>query len=143
KKTYFRRYSGETRIYDLSTGVQKESLKVEPRRGVGSLAISPDGKKIATLEFTSGRTEDFESHRAIYLWDVTTRKGVKLRDGYGDLRFSPDGKTVFVTVNDTTKRTGAMYAYSIETGKQVGNLERKAGLWPWLLFSPDGSKGAA
>jgi WD40 repeat protein len=143
KKTYFRRYSGEVRIYDLRTGAQKEPLKVEPRRGVISLAVSPDGTRVAASEYSSGLTDDFNRLRAIYLWDVKARKAVKLRDGYGDLRFSPDSKTVFVTVNDYAAKTGVMYAYSAATGKEVGKLENKDGLWQGLVFGPDGKWAAA
>lgn len=143
KKTYFRRYSGETRVYDLNSGEQKESLKVEPRRGVMSVAVSPDASRLATMEYASGRTEEFDNLRAIYLWDVATRKAVKLRDGYGNPRFSPDGQTVFVTVNDYAGKTGVMYSYSVATGKEVGKLESKDGLWPGFVFSRDGKRTAA
>jgi len=142
RKTHFRRYSGEVRHYDVSTGKQKEPLKVEPRRGVTLIAVSPDASKVATMEMASGLSDDFDKLRAIYLWDVPTRKAVKLRDGYGDLRFSPDGKTVFVTVNDYASKTGVMYSYSVATGKEVGKLQRKDGQWPGFVFSPDGKQTA-
>jgi WD40 repeat protein len=143
RKTYYRRYNGETRVYDVGSGAQKESLKVGPRRGVALLAVSPDGTRVATMEFTSGLSKDFDKLRAIYLWDVTTRKAVKLRDGYGDLRFSPDGKTVLVTVNDYTRKTGVMYAYSVDTAREAGKVESKEGLWPGFVFSRDGKQTAA
>jgi WD40 repeat protein len=143
RKTYYRRYSGETRVYDLGTGAQKESLRVEPRRGVMLLAVSPDGRRVATMEYSSGLSEDFNKLRAIYLWDVTTRKAVKLRDGYGDLRFSPDGKTVLVIVNDHARKSGVVYAYSVDTAREVGKVESKEGVWPGFAFSRDGKQVAA
>jgi Tol biopolymer transport system component len=143
RKTYFRRYSGETRVYDMRSGAQKLSLRVEPRRGVASPAVSPDGLKLATMEFTSGLSADFAKLRAIYLWDLKTNKAVKLRDGYGELRFSPDSKTVFITVNDYATKTGVLYAHSVATGKEVGKVESKEGMWPGFVFSPDGKQAAA
>src|SRR5262249_17420571 len=118
--------SGEVRVYDLDTGKEKEPLKVEPRRGVNSLAVSPDATKVATMELTSGLTEDFAKLRALYLWDVPSRKAVKLRDGYGDLRFSPDGNTVFITV-DENSTSAVTYAHSVVTGREVGEVESKDG----------------
>jgi WD40 repeat protein len=138
KKTFFRRYSGEIRIYDLNTGKQTGSLGVEPRRGVATMAISPDGAKIATMEFTSGRSEEFDHLRAMYLWDVPTRKAIKLRDGYGGAAFSPDGKTILIVVDDYEDKKEAIYAYSVATGKQFAKLENQHGLSGQLAFSRDG-----
>ena len=143
KKTYFRRYNGEILVFDLAAGKQLESLKVEPRRGVMSLAISPDGSRVATMEYSSGSNEDFDRLRAIYLWDVAARKAIKLRDGHGDPRFSPDGRTVFVTVNDSATKTGVVHAYSAETGRETGKIESRDGPWPGFAFSPDGKLAAA
>jgi WD40 repeat protein len=137
KRTYFRRYSGETRVYDLATGAQKEPLRVEPRRGVVDLAVSPDAARIATMELASGLTEDFAKLRAIYLWDVATRRAVKLRDGYGDLRFSPDGKKLLVLVNGQNNEAGPVYVYSTATGKELARPPGADGRSPWLTFSPD------
>jgi WD40 repeat protein len=142
KKTFFRRYNGETRIYDLRTGAQKEPLKTEPRRGVVDLAVSPDATRVATMELTSGPTEDFAKLRAIYLWDVATRRAVKLRDGYGYLRFSPDGRRVWVTANDDTSKTTTIYAYSATTGKEAARLQIPDGRSPGFAFSPDGKRAA-
>jgi WD40 repeat protein len=141
-KSWYRRYRGELRLYDLETGDQKARLRVDPPRGVMTVAVAPDGRTIATMEYSSGRSEDFDNLRAIYLWDVPSGKVRKLRDGYGDPRFSPDGKTVFVTVNDHARKTGVVYAHSVETGKEVGRLESKAGVWPQFVFSGDGKWAA-
>ncbi len=142
KKSYFRRYSGEIRVYDLGSGAQGEPLKVEPRRGVLSIAVSPDGTKLATMEYSSGSAADFDKLRAIYLWDLATRQAVKLRDGYGDPRFSPDGRTLFVTVDDYQKNSGVMYAYSVAAGKEIGKLVSDAGPMGPFSFSPDGKLAA-
>jgi WD40 repeat protein len=143
KKTYFRRYSGEIQLFDLGSGKQTGTLRADPQRGVMLCAISPDGRKIATMEYSSGKTEHFDKLRAIYLWDVATRKATKVRDGYADVQFSPDGKTLYVIVDDHAAKTGKLFAYSVQTGKLVASRESKKGVWSKLVFSPDGKLIAA
>jgi WD40 repeat protein len=143
KKSFFRRYHGETRVYDLGTGEVRAVLRAEPPRGVMSLAVSPDGAKVATMEYTSGRTEDFDNLRAIYLWDVAARTAVKLRDGYGGVQFSPDGGTVYVTVDGRDNKGGVVYAYAAATGREVARQESRDGPWSALAFSADGKLAAA
>jgi WD40 repeat protein len=142
KKSWFRRYSGETRVYDMQTGKLKSLLKTDPPRGVNLIAVSPDGSKLASMECSSGPSEEFEKLRAIYLWDIKTAKPIKLRDGYGDLRFTPDGKLMFITVNARARKTGVVYVYASATGKEVARLENKESEWSTFVFSPDGKRAA-
>lgn len=138
KKTHFRRYSGEIRAYDVKTGERRETLAVEPRRGVMTLSISPDGNRIATMEFESGLTEDFTKLRGMYLWDVPTRKVVQLRSDYGQATFSPDSKAVFVRVADRVPGTTTVYRHSVETGKETVQAEIPGTMYQVPAFSPDG-----
>jgi WD40 repeat protein len=142
KKTYFRRYSGEVRVYDMGTGKLVKVLKTDPPRGVSSLAVSPDASKVASMEHSSGKTEDFEKLRAIYLWDVRTGKAIKLRDGYADLRFVPDGRLLFVTVNARDGKSGVVHLYSVATGKEIAHLENNEHQWGSFVFSPDSKRVA-
>jgi len=143
KKTYFRRYGGEVRVYDVRTGERKEPLVAEPKRGVMTLAVSPDGKRLATMEYDSGKSEDFDKLRGMYLWDVATRKATRLRDGYGTPTFTPDGARVFVTVEDYAKKTAELFVYDAATGKEVGKLAIATTPWSGPAFSPDGKRFAA
>jgi WD40 repeat protein len=142
KKSFIRRYSGEIRHYDMLTGDPLLALRADPPRGVISLAVSRDGRKAATMEFSEGRTEDFEKLRAMYLWDVATRQSFKLRDGYGDARFAPDGKTVAITVTDYQQRTSAIYLYDTDTGKEKGRLDLESGSNPGPSFQSRGTLAA-
>jgi WD40 repeat protein len=142
KKSFIRRYTGEIRRYDMTTGEQLPPLRADPPRGVISMAISQDGRKAATMEFSEGRTEDFEKLRAMYLWDVATRKSIKLREGYGNAKFSPDGKTVAITVTDYQQRTSVAYLYDADTGKEIGRLGLESGSNPGPSFHPHGSLAA-
>ena len=140
RKTYYRRYEGETRVYDLVTGEQKEPLRVEPRRGVHSLILSPDASRVVSTESTSGRVEDFAKLGATYLWDMATRQAVKLRDGYGYSWFSQDGKTVFIFEKDQKDKTGAIYAYSAVDGKELSRQTIADEPGHWFSHGSD-SKG--
>ena len=94
------------------------------------------------MEFSEGRTEDFEKLRAMYLWDVATRKSIKLREGYGDAKFSPDGKTVAITVTDYQQRTSAVYLYDAHFGKEIGRMDIESGSNPGPSFQASGSLAA-
>jgi WD40 repeat protein len=142
RKSFIRRYTGEIRRYDMTDGEILPPLRVDPPRGVISLTISSDGQKAATMEFSEGRTEDFEKLRAMYLWDVAARQSIKLRDGYGDAKFSPDGKTVSITVTDYAQQTSAIYFYDADSGKEVGRLDLESGSNPGPSFQALGSLAA-
>ena len=142
KKSFIRRYTGEIRRYDMTTGEQLPPLRMDPPRGVISLAISSDGRKAATMEFSEGRTEDFDKLRAMYLWDVATRRSIRLRDGYGDARFSPDGQFVAIAVTDYQNRASVIYLYDSGNGKEIGKLEVESGSNPGPTFQPRGSLAA-
>jgi WD40 repeat protein len=142
KKTWFRRYRGEIRVHDMRTGKLETVLKADPPRGVVSLAISPDGGKVASMECRSGNNEDFDRLRAIYLWDVLSAKAIKLRDGYADLRFTPDGKLLFATVNARDRKSGVVHLYAVTTGKELSRVENQEGEWSAFVFSPDSKRAA-
>jgi WD40 repeat protein len=140
KKSWYRRYRGETRIYDMETGKIKKVLRTDPPRGVILIAISPNATKLASMEYTSGPSADFDKLRAMYLWDIPTGKTIKLRDGYGDPRFAPDGKLLYITVNDRNRKSGVVYVYAADTGKEVARLESRDSEWISFVFSPDGKR---
>ncbi len=84
------------RLYDTATWAEKSRLAVTV--GVRALAISPDGKTIATASETN-------SDPVVKLWDIDTgheRISLSgLKDLVFHLRFTPDGKTVMAACGDS------------------------------------------
>ena len=84
----WREVAGEVRLWDVATGQPIRTFAGQ-RNGLGAVAISPDGSKVAGGTATTG---------VIRVWDAPT--GATLRTfavpdvGAIDALFSPDGKTL-------------------------------------------------
>ncbi len=99
---------------------------------VGSVAISPDGKWVATADGAG----------AIRLWDATTHELVSVEPMHhpesapvNDLRFSPDGQQLASFGDD-----GAVYFWNLNTQRPVGApLMGHEGRVVAGAFHPDGS----
>lgn len=133
------------RIIDLLTGKEKFSIQgelktvaynrgtgkgiskaVKPEQPIVSLAVSPDGKIIA-----SG--SPFE---CIRLWDSASGKLLQcLADMQGgiSLCFSPDGKMLA-----SGSMNGLVRFWDVATGKEIRKLEGYKGWVNMLAYSPDG-----
>ena len=96
-------------LYDLDTG--KEVRKWDFAEAVVSLAVSRDGKQVAT-----GHAD-----KAIRVWDFATGKEVCKLEGHEvppAVVFSPDGKQLLSAAVDKTVRL-----WDLATGKEVRKFE--------------------
>jgi WD40 repeat protein len=99
----------------------------------GSLAVGPDGKRLATSQGP-----------IISLWDLSTEQTepVKLLTGHTDdvlaLAFSPDGRTLVSSGKDNF-----ILFWDVATGQQTGVAIRTLSNVQTLQFSPDGATLAA
>src|SRR5262245_47449297 len=120
---------GTMRIYD-SAQKKLADWKVN-QGGTYGLAISPDGKQIATAG------ED----RAVRLWHPESRKELRALTGHqqrvASVAFSPDGKRLASGGYDGTIRL-----WDVETGKEIRSWGAHATRVTSLSFLPDG-KGIA
>ncbi len=107
------------RVWETATGRELLSVRGSGRRP-GTLALSRDGKRLATVD------------GGVRLWDVTTGRHLARLGGDNTieaLAFSPDGKTVAAGGEET-------WIWDATTRKQ---LHRFTGFgYPPLVFSPDG-----
>ena len=97
---------------------------------MNSLAISPDGKTIASW------STFWDADDKVRLWDVETKQQVGLFKHphiVASVAFSPDGKLLASTSGNTLD---PIVLWEIEAQKQVGRLEHKGGIA--VGFSPDG-----
>src|SRR5262249_25429491 len=85
------------RLWDLATEEELVRIKGHPPQGITRVALSPNGKVLATLGF-----DDSD----VILWDAVTGKELRRFTGHKgevhDLAFAPDGKLLATAGADTT-----------------------------------------
>lgn len=111
-------------LWDVAS--QKDQLPTPGHKdGVFSLAVSPDGKTLASTSFD----------QTLRIWNLTTGeelRRVAVRERWsGQSVFSPDSKTVVWTDDKT------LCVADAATGKNLRQFETKAKVW-CVTFSPDG-----
>ncbi len=121
-------------LWDADTGKELRRLPF-PDRSVHGLVFSPDGQKLAVLDF---------SGTVIDLWDLKTLQRKTLRQGgFGGgsdwtaaAVFSPDGKTLYAATAD------AIFHWDTTSGKKVKELAFRRDNRPCraaiVVFAPDG-----
>jgi RNA polymerase sigma factor (sigma-70 family) len=109
----------ETTVHEFNQGNRNLELL-----GKRSLAFSPDGKRLASID---------------RLWDLSSGKEVCQCEGRhtGGLSYAPDGKAVATAGDD-----GAVRLHDPDTGKELSHLRGVGGSgeFLWLGFAPDGQK---
>jgi WD40 repeat protein len=105
-------------LWDITTGKQKPPLKTDHLEAVAGLALSPDGRVLATGgEGVSQRGND----SSVRLWDTRTHKRLAILDHSDgavlNIVFSPDGKTLAALGN------GILTIWDLEKGKERFALE--------------------
>ncbi|MBI2927584.1 MAG: protein kinase [Verrucomicrobia bacterium] len=122
---------GEIKMWDVP-GLKERASFLANTNGVASLAISPDGKLLAT---------GGEDH-VVKLWDFSTQKlraEFKEHDGMVvSLVFSPDGRLLASGGPDNR-----LILWDVLKRKKLRELETMAGGIDSLVFSPDGKTLAA
>jgi RNA polymerase sigma factor (sigma-70 family) len=120
------------RWWDVGTGREIRQKKAD---GFQELALSRDGKRLATLE-----------SRVLYLWNATTGEQVSrtvLSKDYGSwcMCFSPDGEILACSdMGGHSSRSPAPYQtifFSATTGKELRRWDEERYITR-LAFSPDG-----
>jgi len=105
-------FSGDTSIRAWDVATAKE-LRVLGKHGdcVGAMALSPNGKVLATA-----------GDNAVRLWDTETAKEIRFADGHetsiGCSGFTPDGRTAVSTGLD-----GIIRKWDANTGKELGKID--------------------
>jgi len=119
-------------VYDVKTMALRHELR-DHERGVWTVAISPDGKTLASGAGDFGGKEPGD----IILWDAA--KGVALRTLKGHraaplgLAFSPDGKNLYSGGFD-----GSVRVWDAVSGQEIAVLTGHKGFVRRVHVTPDG-----
>lgn len=123
----------ETRLWDVPSGREVRRLR---SRGYGfgnSVAFSPDGGRLATLD---------DRTNSVRLWDVSSGNEIRSCKGHTEsvlaVAISSDGRFVASGGWDKTVRL-----WSLSTGREVRTLEGHKEAIAAVAFSPDGRRLAS
>jgi WD40 repeat protein len=114
---------GVVHVWDSTTG--RPRCTVRPGGAVSSLALSPDGRTLASLNSESVRLWDATTGKALH----TVAKGQKV---LAALAFTPDGQTL------ATAGWSDIRFWDVATGRYQGRTQESLSRGPSIAFTPDG-----
>jgi WD40 repeat protein len=136
--------TGSISLWDTATGQRTGLLQHNPPRGVARLALSPDGKTLATSEsWKEGDKAEYK--HCVTLWDLSSGKvQTNMPDeSTSALIFSPDRKVLArtsYTFKDNQLTAVEIRRRDLATGQNLPALPNTASKNPinCLAFTPDG-----
>jgi len=120
--------AGCVRLWDLAT--KKRLAEFPERRGISSVALSPDNKRLAYSGWG----------RVVKVIEIESQDTVKITTpGVARLSFSPEGKTLITA----TEQPNEVKLWDPTNGKELRSFEGERFRFHDASFSPDGSVVAA
>jgi WD40 repeat protein len=119
-------YSGAIRVWDVTSGKEKEPLQPAEGSAPAYAKLAPGGRFLVAVERPSYVAGDGGPKDATVVWDLATGKKSPLCDGFAYPLFAADGKAVVVGLDDydakTSTRTSLVKALDFPSGKQRAEL---------------------
>jgi WD40 repeat protein/Leucine-rich repeat (LRR) protein len=117
---------GDVILFDGATLKEKKRWPAH-KRGLHGLALSPDGKTLATIAFDEGLVKLWDLETAAEIRSTKYDRGLQMA-----VAFSPSGKILAVGGSSVT-------LWDVKSGAELGFLYGFSGNLNSLAFSPDGS----
>jgi RNA polymerase sigma factor (sigma-70 family) len=122
-------------VWDIASSGRIFRRTSNKERSTGSFELSPDGKRLAVIEYSGG-----DRKQLLRIFDVRTggtRELGSLEFNIRDIRFSADGKLIVVSQTSAERNGGSTFVcFEVTTGKQLWKAPSKGGTF---AVSPDGS----
>jgi WD40 repeat protein len=136
----------ELKLWDLVSGIERDSLALPGDRLIVDLAFAPDGGTVAACG------ENHATGHAVVLWDLRSRRTHELSElaqatWYPALAVSPNGHTLAVGCGHgqgaypgdaTGPKWGAIQLFDLATGKRTAKLTGHAAVVQWVAWTADG-----
>jgi WD40 repeat protein len=139
KRAGWREYNGSVRVWDLTTGREQPPIPT-PGRGPQQVILSPDGERMVLPMNGSGNaTKPISS--LTETWSLTTRTGRKMCDGFGQIAFAPDGKTLAALVTDYATKRSTLRTFNAVGTKELAHFDHAGKDGQYISgpqFTPDG-----
>ncbi|MFO0807645.1 MAG: hypothetical protein U0746_03395 [Gemmataceae bacterium] len=130
---------GEVLVFDAATGQPRSPLKATPGYGIPQVYLSPDGRKLVTMEQSSIRPGERKANRAV-LWDTRTATSKPLGEGYAMATFTPNAEQFALCLNDHARQTGVLKLFRADGTELAELVTVTDGRLIWPTMSADGRR---
>ncbi len=132
---------GQILVWDLDAGTQRPAIKPPPGYGVAAVQVSPDGKRLLTVERSGYAAGSASPPDRIRLYDAASQRSWDLGEGSGRAAVPPDSRRIYLTRTMSFPTQNSSLVVFDSDGKQLATLAQiKGAFFGWPVLSPDGKR---